>query len=92
MDRITFDMVANDMRQVPRGEQTLGGVKFTIGPGSLQLGSGLLPTAPEKIEGIPVNRHVTRLYVLHGTQFSGPMQNVADGTTIGYYRVVYEDQ
>jgi hypothetical protein len=92
MDLPTFDTVANDMRQVPRGEQTFGGVKFTIGPGSLQLGSGLVAQAPERIEGISVGKHAARLYVLHGTQFSGPTHNVADGTTIGWYRVVYEDQ
>jgi hypothetical protein len=92
MDLTTFDTVANDMRPVPRGEQTLGGVKFTIGPGSLQLGSGLLPTAPERIEGIPVGKHAARIYVLHGTQFGGPVHNVSDGTTIGWYRVFYEDQ
>jgi hypothetical protein len=92
MDLPAFDYpYYNDMREVPRGEQSFAAVKFTIGPGSLQLGSGLLPTAPEKIDGIPVNRYATRMYVLHGTQFRGPMLNVADGTTIGYYRVVYED-
>ncbi len=92
MNLATFDTPYNDMAQVPRGEQTFGGVKFTIGPGSLQLGSGLLPAAPEKIEGIPVGRHVARMYVVQGTQFGGPTHNVADGTTIGWYRVVYEDQ
>ncbi|MCX7424017.1 MAG: hypothetical protein NTW96_00005, partial [Planctomycetia bacterium] len=92
MDLPTFDMPFNDMLKVPRGEQTLGGVKFTIGPGSLQLGSGLLPTAPEKIEGIAVGKHVARMYVLHGTQFGDATHYVADGTTIGWYRIVYEDQ
>lgn len=92
MDAPIFDTPANDMLQVPRGLQTLGGVDFTIGPGSLQLGSGLLPHAPAKIEAIPVGKPVARMYVLHGTQFSGSLHNVADGTTIGWYRVVYEDQ
>jgi hypothetical protein len=92
MDLATFDYPHNDMRQVPRGEQKFGGVKFTIGPGSMQLGSGLLPTAPERIEDIPVGRHVARMYVVHGTQYGGPAFGVADGTTIGYYRVVYDDQ
>jgi hypothetical protein len=92
MDLPTFDTPFNDMLKVPRGEQTFGGVKFTIGPGSLQLGSGLLPTAPERIEGIAVGKHVARMYVLHGTQFSDAMHGVADGTTIGWYRIVYEDQ
>jgi hypothetical protein len=32
------------------------------------------------------------MYVLHGTQFSGPGHHVADGTSVGWYRVVYEDQ
>ena len=63
----------------------------SIGPGSLQLGSGLLPAAPERIEGIPVNKHVARMYVLHGAQFSGPTNSIADGVIIGWYRVVYED-
>lgn len=92
MDLEAFDTPFNDMRRVPRGEQTFGGVKFTVGPRSLQLGSGLLPEAPEKIEAIPVGKRVARMYVLHGTQFSGPIHNVADGTAIGWYRVVYEDQ
>jgi WD40 repeat protein/beta-lactamase regulating signal transducer with metallopeptidase domain len=92
MDLPTFDIPFNDMRQVPRGDRSFAGVKFTIGPGSLQLGSGLLPTAPDRIEGIPVGRHVARMYVVHGTQFGGPSFSVADGTTIGYYRVVYDDQ
>ena len=92
MDLPIFDTPVNDMAQVPRGEQTFGGVKFTIGPGSLQLGSGLLTMAPERIEGIPVGKRVARMYVLHGAQFSGPKNSVADGTTIGWYRVVYEDQ
>jgi hypothetical protein len=92
MDMPTFDTPFNDMRKVPRGEQTFGGVKFNIGPGSLQLGSGLLPTASERIEGISVGKHVARMYVLHGAQFSGPTHSVADGTTIGWYRIVYDDQ
>lgn len=92
MDLPTFDTPVNDMAQVPRGEQAFGGMKFTIGPGSLQLGSGLLPAAPERIGGIPVGSHVARMYVLHGTQFGGSTHNVADGTIIGWYRVVYEDQ
>ena len=92
MDLPTFDIPFNDMRRVPRGKQTLGGIEFTIGPGSLQLGSGLLPTAPERIEGIPVGRHVARMYVVHGTQFGGPGFSLAAGTAIGWYRVVYEDR
>jgi hypothetical protein len=92
MDLATFDYPHNDMRQVPRGERTFAGVKFTIGPGSLQLGSGLLPTAPERIEGIPVGGYVARMYVVHGTQFGGPTFSVSAGTVIGWYRVVYEDQ
>ncbi len=64
----------------------------SIGPGSLQLGSGLLPAAPERIEGIPVNKHVARMYVLHGAQFSGPTNSIADGVIIGWYRVTYDDQ
>jgi hypothetical protein len=91
MDLHPFDLLGDEMLHVPRGEQTLGGVKFTIGPGYLHLGSGLLPQAPVKVEGIPVGKHAAHLYILHGTLFSDATYNVADGTTIGYYRVVYED-
>lgn len=103
----------DDLPGLPRGEQTLAGVEFNIGNRPIQLGNQYLPMAPEKVEGIPVHRAVSRLYVLHGngvadpyTGFpnrpaladyrprpfrSGAVDGVTDGTTIGYYRVRYED-
>ncbi|MGO9114530.1 MAG: SUMF1/EgtB/PvdO family nonheme iron enzyme, partial [Thermoguttaceae bacterium] len=81
----------NDLRELPRGEQTLAGVKFWIGNSAIQLGSKKLPNAPRKVEGIPVNRTVARLYVLHAVQYGRPEDGVPDETMIGQYDVRYED-
>ena len=32
------------------------------------------------------------MYVVHGTQFGGRSFSLANGTIIGWYRVIYEDQ
>ena len=48
------------------------------------------PTAPERIEGISVRKLVREYTFFTALNSSGPTHNVADGTTIGYYRVVDE--
>jgi beta-lactamase regulating signal transducer with metallopeptidase domain len=87
----------NSLAALPRGVHTFGGVKFQVGAGLLQLGSTALQDKPEKIEGIPVNCPVTKLYFLHATGYGGGRSKpgseyfVADNTLIGRYRVHYED-
>jgi len=77
----------NNLADLPQGEQTFGGVKFKIGEGLIHLGQRRRPDLPTKIEGIPVSRTLTKLYVLQGVQWGF----AADGTQIAEYRVRYED-
>jgi hypothetical protein len=81
------------------GEDTFEGVKFQIGEGVIQLGSKMMKDDPVKVEGIKVGKAVARLHFLHATAYGrGP--NVAgsaeyfveDGTTIGEYKVHYDDE
>lgn len=80
----------NGFPELAKGEQTFGGVTFHIGSGLIQLGSTRMQGSPEKVEGILVIYTVSRLYFLHGTQWS-PQGNVQDGAVIGQYEVYYED-
>ncbi len=80
----------NGLAELPKGEQTLCGVLFKIGEGVVQLASTNAPGQPEKAEGIPVDRKIARLFVLHATQWGSP-NSVEDGTAIGQYKVHYED-
>jgi peroxiredoxin len=78
----------NNLKDLPRGQQTLGGVKWRIGESAIQLRSSQLADAPGKVEGVQVNRTVARFFILHGTQWGGA---VGDGMEIGQYKLHYED-
>jgi hypothetical protein len=86
----------NNLAALKVGVQKLGGVKFKIGEGFLQLGSKLLPNMPEKVEGIAVNRKLAKLHILHATGWgSSPEGNPAheaDDTLIAKYIINYEDK
>ena len=86
----------NNLGSLPTGVQKLGGVKFKIGEGLLQLGSKQLPGKPEKIEGISVDRKLAKLHILHATGYgSSPEGNplhVPDDTLIGKFIIHYEDK
>jgi WD40 repeat protein/peroxiredoxin len=84
-DSVWEDLPENHLGEVPRGEQTFGGVKFRIEDGFVQLGSERVPHKPREVEGIEINRNLTSLYILHGTQFG----TVPDRTLIGKYEVVF---
>jgi WD40 repeat protein/tRNA A-37 threonylcarbamoyl transferase component Bud32 len=77
----------SDLRELPQGERTFGGVEFRIGDSLIQLGSERVPDMPRKVEGIPVGKAFTKLYVLHATRYA-----VEDGTVIGHYQVNYDDE
>ena len=79
----------HDLQELPQGEQTLGGVKFHVGEGCIQLGGPRLPKMPEKVPGIRVGMALTKLHVLHGTGWGGRVQ---EGVLIGRYVVYYEDE
>ena len=87
----------NSLSELPTGEQILGGVQFKVGPGLIQLGSKLMDSYPEKVEGIAVNRKFSKLHLLHATSYGGGPNKegdegyVKDGTLIGQYMVHFED-
>jgi hypothetical protein len=79
----------NHLAELPRGEQKLGGVKFDIGDGLIQLAGKQGGTLPDKVEGIPVGRPFAKLYVLHavGTGYETP-----NGTVVARFTVHYQDR
>jgi hypothetical protein len=86
----------NTLASLPTGVQKLGGIKFKIEEGLLQLGSKEIPDKPEKIEGIPVGRKLAKLHIAHGTGWGsaekGHHTHVPDDTLIGKYILHYEDK
>lgn len=83
------DEKGNNLAGLPAGEQILGGVKFNIGEGMIQLrGKGSLH--PLKVEGINVGTRFSKLYLLHATQWGAEKIEKNDGIA-GYYTVKYED-
>jgi peroxiredoxin len=77
----------NNLAELPKGEQTLGGVKFRIGESLVHVARGRRRDLPTEIKGISVNRTLMKLYILQGTQWGF----AADGRLIGQYQVHYED-
>src|SRR4051812_14245557 len=70
----------SDASPLPRGEQTLGGVPFSLG-GKVEL-TGLDAARhgefrPSEIVGVPVNRKAQRIHVLHGA-----LHGEKDGTPL----------
>ncbi len=96
-DNLGTGRAGNTLSALPTGEQTLGGIKFKIGPGLVQTASNVLQSWPDKIEGIAVNRTFATLHILHASCFGGGLNRpgddwyVKDGTPIGQYVVHYED-
>jgi len=88
----------NNLGKLPGGEQTFGGIRMSIDPAIIQLGSSVLDTLPGKVEGIKVDRTFSKLHILHATQFGGGPNRegspwfVKDGTLIGEYRINFEDK
>jgi len=93
---LLFLMTRTNLAELPRGEQTLQGVKFKVGDGLIHLAGRFAPKRPEKVEGIAVGGRAEALYFLHATGWGqgepGADTYVADGTVIGRYRVNYEDR
>jgi hypothetical protein len=76
----------NTLKELKSGEQTLAEVRFKIGEKYLQLGSTMLPDGPEKIEGITVDRKVTKLHLLHACGW-----DTDEDTIIGEYIITFAD-
>lgn len=82
---------------IDMGKQKLGGVEFNIADGVIQLGSKNIPDSPEKVEGIKIGQKFAKLHILHacgyggGANVEGTPHHVRDDTTIGEYKVLYDD-
>ncbi len=87
----TPDRTGNNLVEFPAGRRLLAGVEFQIPKRRIQLHGMRLPDLPRVAEGIPVDRAARRLFILHGTQFAQPTQDVKDGDLIAEYRVRYAD-
>ncbi|HEY2762271.1 MAG TPA: hypothetical protein VGI75_16040 [Pirellulales bacterium] len=89
----------NNLKHLPKGESVFEDCNFEIGEGLIQLGStALKQTLTEKVEGIKVDRKLTKLHFLHATQCgggpnkSGDPWYVEDDTLVGEYRVNFSDR
>lgn len=79
------------------GKQKLGDIDFQIGDGVIQLGSIMVKEDPEKVEGIKIGHKFVKLHIIHACGYGGgpnttPPGFVADDTTIGEYKVYYDDK
>lgn len=81
---------ADDFAGMPVGLQDLQGVPFRIidpaanrGKSSLVLRGSQRPAFPPRIDGIPVNQKLSRLFFLHASAWTGD--------DVGRYRLNYED-
>ena len=61
----------NSLNELPRGARSLGGIRFQIGPGLIQLGSQVLKALPASMDGIKVKQQFSKLHILHATCFGG---------------------
>jgi len=78
----------NSLGELPTGEQTLAGVKFKIGESCIQLGSKRLTDKPDKVEGIKVDKKLSKLHFLHAAGFA---LELAEDTVVGEYTVNWDD-
>jgi hypothetical protein len=91
------DLPENNLGHLSKGESVFDDCNFDIGEGLIQLGSTEVKDFPDKVTGIKVDRKVAKLHFLHATQYGGgPNQpgesgHVEDGTSIGEYRVHFDD-
>ncbi|NSW79763.1 MAG: family 20 glycosylhydrolase [Chthonomonadetes bacterium] len=82
----------HDLRNLPRGEQVLGGVRFHLArdpakPSAVALASNMLPTRPlPRMVHLPIGRRAKALYFLHATGWQ-----VEKNRPVGSYRILYSD-
>ncbi len=89
-DNLGSGAEGNNLANLPKGEQTLEGVKFKIADGLVQLGSQRLKEPkPDRVDGIKIGKAFGKLHLLHATLW-GRNTDVADDTEIAKYEVHYE--
>jgi hypothetical protein len=71
---------------LPLGHQVLGGVRFLIEGGFIQLGSQRLSEKPERVTGIKIEKYCAKLHFLHSAHVAAQ-----HGAWVGWYTVHYED-
>jgi len=82
----------HDLRNLPRGEQSLGSVRFRLSsdparPSAVVLASNMLPAQSlPRLVHFPVGRRVSALYFLHATGWQ-----VDRNRLVGTYRILYAD-
>lgn len=85
----TGRFAGNGLAELPAGKHVLGGVPFEIGEQAIQTKTGAEPNVKSKVEGIPVNLKVARLFLLHATGNGSPY--FTDGTQIGRYVIRFDN-
>jgi hypothetical protein len=99
-DNLGSGAEGNNLANLPKGEQTLEGVKFKIADCLVQLASQRLKLIqlgsqrlkelkPDRVDGIKVGKAFGKLHLLHATLW-GRNKDVADDTEIAKYEVHYE--
>ena len=77
----------NNLEDLPTGKQALAGVEFNIGDSFVQVGSKREPGWPVRTEGMPLNRMLTKLYILHATS-GGPRMASQTVRSLGSMRCI----
>ncbi len=87
----------DNLSEIKKGDHQLDGVSFHIGDGLIEVAGKFIPERPQRVDGIPVERLVKRIYFLHAARWGayGGQGNrlghwVPDGTPIGYFEVNYD--
>ena len=84
------DSQGNHFGDLPQGELKFEASRFKIGERFLRLmGKAGSPNAPNRIKDLRVGAKFDRLHILHSTGY-GENPQMAEGTEIGAYTVVYE--
>lgn len=85
----------NDLKSLPRGEQTFNNVPFEIGKKLLQTRPKVIDKLPEKIEGLEIKKTISKLHILQACTFGnaaeGDPLHCPEGKEIGEYVVHYAD-
>jgi hypothetical protein len=77
----------SNLASLPTGKQTFVNVPFEVGPAMIQVGLQLPELRlPDKVEGIRLDRRLSKLHILHATHQAAP-----SGTLIGEYTITWAD-
>lgn len=79
----------NNLKSLPRGDQTMLGVPFMIGESMIQLCSKRAPDFPDEVLGIEIGTTCTHIHLLQATGWGSP--GVNEGKRLGHYAVHYAD-